>query len=134
MTKKESDQLGNKKKRRSSSGKLEKGLKKVCKESRAAHRFSVVLKSSRELRELMFLGRLPRPSSASSSWWILVLTHRGKYLSFSCKRTDTGWQDTKGTATAAALPSHPIHTAGSTAGAGDPAASFPPPKTTAGAL
>lgn len=49
------------------------------------YRFSVVLKSSKELTELMLLGRPPSPSSASSSGSSLVFTHTGKYFSFSWK-------------------------------------------------
>lgn len=47
------------------------------------HRFSVVLKSSRELTDEMFRGRLPSPSSASSSDFFLLLTHNGKCINFS---------------------------------------------------
>lgn len=47
------------------------------------YRFSVVLNSSKELTELMLLGRPPSPSSASSSGSGLVFTHTGKYFSFS---------------------------------------------------
>ena len=49
----------------------------------STHRFSVVLKSSRELTELMLLGSPPSPSSASSSGSGLVFTHTGKNFSFS---------------------------------------------------
>lgn len=47
------------------------------------HKFSVVLKSNRELTDEMFLGRPPNPSSVSSSDFFLLLTHTGKYVSFS---------------------------------------------------
>lgn len=43
----------------------------------------MVLKSSRELTELMLLGSPPSPSSASSSGSGLVFTHTGKNFSFS---------------------------------------------------
>lgn len=49
------------------------------------HRFSVVLKSNRELTDEMLRGRLPRPSSVSSSDFFLLLTHSGKYINFSWK-------------------------------------------------
>ena len=45
--------------------------------------FRSVLKSSRELTELMLLGSPPSPSSASSSGSSLVFTHTGKNFSFS---------------------------------------------------
>lgn len=41
------------------------------------HRFSVVLNNKRELTEEMFRGRLPRPSSVSSSDLFLLLTQTG---------------------------------------------------------
>lgn len=47
------------------------------------HRFSVVLKSNRELTDEMLRGRLPSPSSVSSSDLFLLLTHTGKYINFS---------------------------------------------------
>ena len=47
------------------------------------HRFSVVLKSSRELTDEMLRGRLPSPSSVSSSDFFFLLTHTGKYINFS---------------------------------------------------
>lgn len=56
------------------------------------HRFSVVLKSNRELTDEMFRGRLPSPSSVSSSDFFLLFTHTGKYINFSWRR-DTDRQD-----------------------------------------
>lgn len=53
------------------------------------YRFSVVLNSSKELTELILLGRPPSPSSASSSGSGLVFTHTGKYFSFSWQAR--GW-------------------------------------------
>lgn len=47
------------------------------------HKFSVVLKSNRELTDEMFRGRLPNPSSVSSSVFFLLLTHTGKYVNFA---------------------------------------------------
>lgn len=50
------------------------------------HRFSVVLKSNRELTDEMLRGRLPSPSSVSSSDLFLLLTHTGKYINFSWEK------------------------------------------------
>lgn len=47
------------------------------------HRFSVVLKSNRELTDEMLRGRLPSPSSVSSSDFFLLPTQTGKYINFS---------------------------------------------------